>query len=249
MLKIILVIVGAILVTIGLVKLVDKFLPKKLKPVLILALWALIGLLAYNTFMSVYGPIKFNKLKEKRYQVVIDQLKDIRDAQLAHKQVTGKFASDFDNLVKFIDTAKFTLTQRRDSSVVDEELTRRYGGVETFKDIVIIDTLGTKSVKDSIFKDSDRYKRMMNVPVGKPGSKFELKAGFIEQNDIRIPVFEALVKKEVVLHDQDKNLINVENEVISSVVGVQGDAIRIGSMEEAQTTGNWAKFYDTKEEQ
>ncbi|MFD2725866.1 hypothetical protein [Hyunsoonleella rubra] len=249
MLKIILVIVGAILVTIGLVKLVDKFLPKKLKPVLILALWALIGLLAYNTFMSVYGPIKFNKLKEKRYQVVIDQLKDIRDAQLAHKQVTGKFAGDFNNLVKFIDTAKFTLTQRRDSSVVDEELTRRYGGVETFKDIVIIDTLGTKSVKDSIFKDSDRYKRMMNVPVGKPGSKFELKAGFIEQNDIRIPVFEALVKKEVVLHDQDKNLINVENEVISSVVGVQGDAIRIGSMEEAQTTGNWAKFYDTKEEQ
>ncbi len=248
MLKVILVILGAILLTIALVKLVDKFLPLKFRPVLIIALWVLIGFLSYHTFMSVYAPIKFNKLKEQRYQVVIDRLKDIRDAQLAHKQVTGEFAGKFDALVKFIDTAQFTLTQRRDSSVVDEELTKRYGGVETFKDTVIVDTLGYKSIKDSLFKGSDRYKKMMQVPVGQEGAEFELKAGFIQQNDISIPVFESLVKKQVVLFDQDQNLINTENEVISSVVGVQGDAIRIGSMEEAQTTGNWAKFYDTKEE-
>ena len=34
------------------------------------------------------------------------------------------------------------ITQRRDSSIVDEILTKRYGGVKTFKDIVIVDTLG-----------------------------------------------------------------------------------------------------------
>ena len=108
--------------------------------------------------------------------------------------------------MKFIDTAEFTLTQRRDSSVVDEELTKRYGGVETFKDIVIIDTLGTKSVKDSIFKNSDRYKTMMNVPVGEEGAKFKLNAGYLTQNDINIPVFEASVKKAVILFDQPKKL-------------------------------------------
>jgi len=133
MLTVILVVVGVILLTIALVKLVDKFIPSKLKPVLMIALWVLIGFLGYQTFMSIYNPILFNKEKEKRYATVIKSLEDIRDAQLAHKTVTGKFAGNWDHLVKFIDTAQFTLTQRRDSSVVDEELTRRYGGVETIK--------------------------------------------------------------------------------------------------------------------
>ena len=81
------------------------------------------------------------KLKNKRYAEVIERLVDIRDAQLAHRQVTGEFAQDFDNLVKFIDTAQFTITQRRDTLVLDEELTKRYGGVETMKEITLIDTL------------------------------------------------------------------------------------------------------------
>ncbi|MEW4924569.1 hypothetical protein [Algibacter sp. 2305UL17-15] len=245
MLTFILVIVGVILLTIVLVKLIDKFIPSKLKPVLIIALWVLIAFLGYKTFMSVYNPILFNKEKEKRYGVVIKSLEDIRDAQLAHRTVTGRFASDFDKLVKFIDTAKFTLTQRRDSSVVDKELTKRYGGVETFKDIVIIDTLGFTPVKDSLFKNSDRYKKIMNVPVGKEGEKFELKAGFVEQNDLQIPVFEASVKKDVILYDQPKDLVMQEKQVMS-VEGVNGDALKVGSMEEVKTTGNWPKVYGTE---
>lgn len=242
---ILLITVGAILLTILLVKLVDKFVPAKVKPLLVGILWILIAYLGYQTFHSVYAPIQFNKVKVKRYHQVIDGLKDIREAQLAHRQVTGKFANNFDNLVKFIDTAQFTLTQRRDSSVVDEELTRRYGGVETTKDIVIIDTLGFVSIKDSLFKGSDRYKTMMNLPVGKEGAKYELKAGLLEQSKMFIPVFEAFAKKDVILYDQDKNLVAQENQVISSVVGVQGDAVRVGSMEDVDTGGNWAKFYDT----
>ncbi len=119
MLTVILIVVAVILITIGLVWLVDKFIPAKFKPVLILVLWAIIGVLGYQTFMSIYKPIQFNKVKEKRYAEVIERLSDIRDAQLAHRQVTGSFAPNFDNLIKFIDTAKFTITQRRDSTVLD----------------------------------------------------------------------------------------------------------------------------------
>ena len=190
----ILYIVLAILVTIGLVWLIDKYIPSKLRPVVMIVLWVVIGFLAYNTFMSVYKPIQFNQIKNKRYAQVIKNLIDIRDAQLAHKQVIGRFADNFDNLVSFIDTAQFTITQRRDTSVLDVEMTRRFGGVETFKDEVIIDTLGFVSVKDSLFGDDSRYKTMMNVPAGEEGAKFELKAGFLDQNDIKIPVFEASVK-------------------------------------------------------
>lgn len=249
MLTILLVTVGVILLTIGLVKLVDKFIPTKFKPILTIALWALIAFLGYNTYMSIYAPIKFNEVKVKRYKAAISGLKDIRDAQIAHRQVTGKFSGKFEDLIKFIDTAEFTITQRKDSTVIDNEANKRFGLNSMTKEIVVIDTLGTASVKDSIFKNSNRYKTMMNLPegVGKPGDKYQLKAGFIDIGDVVVPVFEAFVMKDVVLYDQDKNLVNQEKEVLSQVVGVQGDAIRVGSMEEAQTVGNWAQLYDTEQ--
>lgn len=246
MFKILLIAVVVILVTFGLVKLVDKFIPSKFKPFLIIALWVIIAFLGYRTYMSIYEPIQFNEVKNKRYSQVIKNLIDIRDSQLAYRQVNGKFADNFDNLVKFIDTAKFTITQRRDSSIIDVEATKRFGGVITTKSIVITDTLGFVSVKDSLFKTSTRYKTMMNVPVGQEGAKFELKAGVLEQNDVKIPVFEAKVKKDVILFDQNRDLVIQENQVVS-VDGVNGDALKVGSMDEVITNGNWPKTYGDNE--
>ena len=102
-------IVVAIILTILIVWLINKFVSAKLKPIVLIALWALIGYLAYINFMSIYEPIQFNKVKNKRYTQVIKNLKDLRHAQLAHRQVTGKFEKDFDKLVKFIDTAQYTI--------------------------------------------------------------------------------------------------------------------------------------------
>lgn len=240
MLTVIIALVIVILLTIGIVWLIDKFVPNKFKPVLHIVLWAVIAFLGYQTFMSVYGEIQFNELKEKRYHLAIDKLKDIRDAEMAYKQVNGKFTDDFDALVKFIDTANFTITQRRDSTVVDAELTKRFGGVTMTREIVIIDTLGFVSVKDSLFGADTRYKTMMNVPVGKPGAKFELKAGLLDN----IPVFEASVDKSILLDGEDKNLIAKEKQVVS-VDGVNGPKLMVGSMNEIKTIGNWPKNYST----
>ncbi|MCF4101448.1 hypothetical protein L1I30_07215 [Gillisia sp. M10.2A] len=216
-----------------------------MKLVIQLLLWIVIIFLGYLVFNSVYEPIQFNKVKEKRYAKVIDRLKDIRAAQLAHQEITGSFEKDFDKLVRFIDTAEFTLTQRRDSTVMDEEYRKAFG-VDKYKDVIVIDTLGTASVKDSLFKDTDRYKRMMNVPVEGVDAKFEMDAGTIVKNDNKIAVFEAKVAKNVILSDQDKDLINQENQVIS-VEGVNGAYIRVGSMEEVNTKGNWPKVYGSDE--
>ena len=121
MLKVIVGIVVVILLTIGIVWVIDKFVPKKLKPVIQLALWVLIFYLSYATFMSVYGEIQFNQLKVKRYKAVIEKLKDIRDAELAHLEITGRFTKKYENLIQFIDTAQYTITQRRDSSIIDKK--------------------------------------------------------------------------------------------------------------------------------
>lgn len=244
MLTFILIAVAVILVTIGLVKLVDKFIPSKFKIYLNIVLWIIIAFLGYQTYQSIYEPIQFNKVKNKRYTKVIESLKDIRDAELAHRQVVGKFSDNFDNLIKFVDTAKFTITQRRDSTILDEVLTKQFG-VDMFKEIVVIDTLGYVPVKDSLFKKSMRYKTMMNVP-GTEGEKFKLQAGFIEQNNIKIPVFEAYVLKNAILADQNKDLLVQENQVVS-VDGVNGDRLKVGSMDEVNTNGNWPKTYGSAE--
>ena len=230
-------------IAIGIVYYVKTSMQDKHRPYILGSLWVLILVFASLLFKSIYNETKFDEVKNARYQVVIKNLKDIRDTQLAHRTVKGVFQDNWDSLVKFVEIDSFTITQRRDSSVLDKEMTKRYGGVKTYKDIVIVDTLGLVSVKDSLFGFDDRYLRMMNVPFSKNDqTKFELKAGFLNQNGIDIPVFESFVRKRVILHDQSLNLVLKENQV-QSVDGVNGPTLKIGSMNEVNTNGNWPKNY------
>lgn len=217
-----------------------------MKLVIQLLLWIIIGVLGYFTFSAIYEPIKFNKVKEARYQKVIEKLIDIRKSEEAYKKVTNRYTANFDSLVRFIDTAQFTITQRRDTTTLDKEFKKTYG-VDKYKDSVIVDTLGKESVKKSIFKNSNRYETMMNVPFT-DGLKFDLEAGEIFHNDNYLPVFEAKVAKKDVLADQSDDLIYQENHVIS-VDGVNGAYISVGSMKQVNTTGNWPKGYDPNNRQ
>lgn len=209
-------------------------------------LWLVIIFLAYLTFNAVYEPIQFNKIKEKRYAKVIENLKDIRAAELAHKEVTGRFSGNWDSLVRFLDTAEFAITQRRDTTFLDEEYKKTYG-VDQYIEKVVVDTLGFVSVKDSLFKGNEqRYKNMMNVPVEGVNAKFDLEAGTIKKGESNIPVFEVKVAKAKVLHDQDRTLVLQENE-IQSVDDVNGRYISVGSLSEVNTSGNWPKVYGDNE--
>ncbi len=230
-------------IAIGIVYYVKTRMQDKHRPYVLGSLWFLILVFASLLFTSIYDEIKFDEVKNVRYQLVIKNLKDIRDTQLAHRTVKGVFQDNWDSLVKFVEIDSFTITQRRDSSVLDKEMTKRYGGVKTFKDVVIVDTLGFISVKDSLFGFDDRYLSMMYVPFSKDDqTRFKLKAGFLNQNGIDIPVFEAFVKKRVILFDQSLNLVLKENQV-QSVDGVNGSSLKIGSMNEVNTNGNWPKNY------
>lgn len=241
MLKVVIAIIAIILLTIAIVWLIDKFVPKKIKPLLNLVLWILIIFLGYLTYESIAGELRFKKIKDDRYQVVVNRLIDIQKAEVAYKDVNGKYTDKYDNLIRFIDTAKVPITERRDSTVLDEEKTKRFNGIEYFKTLIVVDTLDYYSVKDSLFKNVD-YKNIMNIGVGEPGAKFELKAGSIDD----IPVFEASVDKSIILFDQDKNLVSNEKQTVS-VDGVNGPKIVVGSMNEVKTTGNWPKNFAKKE--
>ncbi|MCG2418668.1 hypothetical protein K8089_06505 [Aequorivita sp. F47161] len=215
-----------------------------MKLVIQIVLWIVIIFLGWKLYNSVMGPVEFNKVKEARYAKVIKNLKDIQAAELAHKEITGSFTGDWDSLVRFIDTAKFARTQRRDTSYADVAKNKAYGiDKGYFIEESLIDTLGFTPVRDSLFGGTDRYKTMMNVPVEDTDAKFELKAGKIEKNDVSYSVFEAKVSKKVILADQDPDLIAQELQV-QSVDGVNGPDIKVGSLEEVNTSGNWPKIYD-----
>jgi hypothetical protein len=105
----------------------SKHYKKDMKVVLQIVLWVVIVVLVYFNYKAIYGPVEFNKAKEKRYAQVIQKMDKIRKAQLAFREVNGKFTASFDSLTRFIDTAEFTLTQRRDTSFLDLEYLKVYG--------------------------------------------------------------------------------------------------------------------------
>ena len=216
-----------------------------MKLVIQIVLWIVIIFLGWKLWGSIMGPVEFNKIKEARYTKVIKSLKDIQAAELAHKDITGNFTGSFDSLISFLDTAQFAITQRRDTSYADVEKNKAYGIDQGyFKNDVLIDTLAFTLVKDSLFKGSDRYKTMMNVPVEGVDAKFELRAGNLVKNDASYSVFEARVPKEIVLNKLDKDLV-IQEKQVQSVDGVRGEYIQVGSMEDVNTTGNWSKLYDS----
>ena len=219
-----------------------------MKVVIQIVLWIVIIFLGYKLYNSVLGPVQFNKEKEVRYRAVIKTLKDVRVAQLAHQEIAGGFTGNFDSLVQFIDTAQFAIIQRRDTSYADVEKNRAYGIDEGyFIEETLLDTLGFVPVKDSLFGNSDRYKTMMNVPVEGSDAQFEMEAGTLEKNGTIYSVFECKVAKDVILYDKDKDLVAQEKQV-NSVDGVNGEYIKIGSMDEINTSGSWPKLYDTNPE-
>ena len=242
-------IILGILVCVGLIYLMEKYIPLKFNPTISIFLWVVILFLGYSLYKSIIGPVEFNKVKQVRYAKVIENLKDIRISELAHQEIEGKFSGDFDSLVQFIDTAKFAIIQRRDTSYADVEKNRAFGLDAQkggyYKEEIIVDTLRFASVKDSLFGDSDRYKTMMNIPLEiAEGAKFELKAGKYEKNDVLYSVFEASVAKRLILSDQDTDLIYQEEQLVS-VDGINGPTVRVGTMNDIDTGGNWPKLYDS----
>ena len=212
------------------------------KRALELFLWVLSIFFASQIYSSINGPIKFNQVKNDRYTQVIDRLKDIRTAQIAHKDVNGFYANNFDSLVSFIDNGIFTVIEKRDSSYLEYNRTYR---IDMLKEVEIVDTLGFVPVKDSLFGDNESYKMMAKVPVEGTDSEFSIKADIIDKNGYQVPVFEVKVKKDVVLFDQNKDLLDQENKVIS-VDGVNGPEIILGSMSDVSTSGNWPTIFDAK---
>lgn len=207
-----------------------------------IVLWGLSIFFGYQIYKSISGPLEFKKVKEKRFAEVIAKLKDIRDSEEAFRNVNGKYTKNFDSLVYFIENAQFTLTTQRDTSWMEYDPIYK---IDMPKEGKIIDTLGFVPVKDSLFKNNTRYKEMMYIPFT-DNKKFDLEAKTIEKNGYEAWVFQAKAKKEDVLKDQPKDLVDQELATENITEDIKGPEIMVGSLDEVSTNGNWPTIYDAK---
>lgn len=235
----ILIIIVAILAVAGIAYLIVNKLPSKFKPLVSLALWAFIIFFGYQIYQSIMKPIHFNKEKKVRYTKVIENLKTIRDAQLAFGEVHRRFTANPQELINFIKNDSFAVTEVKNIVVTEQR-----GLITIDVEKRIVDTVGMDPVINS-FKDRD-FKNMMTVPG--TDAKFKLEIGKVERvQGIKTSVFEAKVDKAVVLEGMDIDLIRQEKEALGGI-NVPGGYISVGSLEDVSSNGNWPPFYDVKKE-
>ena len=249
MLEIAIYLVVLVVLIFVLVKLIDKFVTPGNKKVFTIVLWGISLFIVYLIYASIMKPIEFQNEKEARYEVAVKTMLDIKKLQTGYKSVNGKYADTFDELVKFVENGEFEIISRRDTAVIDAAKNAAFGikvgadGVGGFfKDEVIITKLGTVKVKDSLFKNSDRYKRLNVVKVGGVEVPVSMKTGVVTRNDMNISVFQAIIDKNALLKDLDQELVKQENKV-ESIDEINGPQIILGSLEEVTLTGNWPKKY------
>jgi len=235
----ILIILLAIVATGALAYLITNKVSKKARPIISIVLWLLVIFFGYKIYKGIMGPIEFNKEKIARYTPVIDNLKTIRDAQVAHKAVTGNFSNNPANLIKFIDTAKFAITETKNVIKTVNKGTD-YSPIMIEVEERIVDTIGYKDVKAD-FAGID-YSKMFNVPG--TSAKFDLKTGYVEKvQGVKSPVFLAQVAKQTVLEGLPIHLIKQEKEALAPEV--TGEFLSVGSLDDVKTNGNWPILYDT----
>ena len=219
-------------------KLIVNHVPHKLFPLISIVLLLISGFLGYLIVDSIVGDIKFNNEKVKRYQVAVDGLKLIRDAELAYKNVKGDYTNDFTKLINFIENDSFPLLRTLEKT---KQVTDR--GVAREIEFKILDTIGYQRVKLD-FEGKD-YKNMMYVPG--TSMKYELKTGYVIKgvNKYKAPVFEAKIAKTAILEGLREDLLKKELQIVG-VDEINGESIIVGTLEDVKETGNWPPSYDKR---
>lgn len=154
-----------------------------------LGLFVVIVLLAYFLYESIAEPMRFQAEKDKRYAKVIQNLKDIRTAELAYKDKYGFFADDFDKLENFVkyDSLEFI---RKIGEIPDHLLDSLTEAEAVKMELIIRDTISI-SVLDTVFGRDYAIDSLRFVPFTS-GAVFTLGAGEIETGSkVKVKVFEA----------------------------------------------------------
>lgn len=186
-------------------------------------------LLVYLVFDSIRQPVAFENTRRTRESEVIQNLKDIRSTQTLFKQTYNRYTASFDSLIEYVKTGELPVV----NIIADP--------TDTTFTKTINDTVGYIKVSDSLFKNRVNFNvnDLRYIPFSDK-EEFELQAGFITRGGLKVAVFEAKAPYKSYLNDEDKkfrqrvNNLRAEQEDLGKYAG-----LKVGSMDEASTNGNW----------
>lgn len=197
-----------------------------MKRVIQILLAIVIVALAYFVYDSIMKPVRFDQEKTYRTGLTVERLKDIRSAQIVYKAQNHAFASDFDTLIDFIKTGHIPVVKMIPDPT-DTTFSRS-----------ILDTIGFVPVIDSLYRLKPKFNpdRIRFVPLT-DGAKFDMHASFIKRSNVNVPVFEVTVHNNVYLNGLDEQMIlNLSDKQETNNLF---PGLKIGSLNEASTDGNW----------
>lgn len=198
-----------------------------MKTVYQIVLAIVIVVIAYFVYESIMKPIRFVEEKNKRYDVTIQRLIDVRTAQVAYRSRYNKYTGSFDTLITFLKEGQFKVVKQIGSE--DDSLAVAQGKV--YRDTILV------AVRDSLFKnyavDSLRF-----VPFS-GGAQFEMAAGELETGSkVKVKVFECKAHNDIILKGLDRQEIINMNDLAKKLEKYAG--LKVGSMTEAtNNAGNW----------
>jgi hypothetical protein len=188
------------------------------RPIIQIVLAILSLILVYFIYNGIQGPIKFRNQVKQRTEVVVNKMKDIRDAQIAYRNVNGKYTASFDTLIDFIQNGKIPIIKL----TADPE--------DTTFTIMFVDTVGYTLVKDSIFGKKEKFSPSdLRIIPYSDGAEFSLQAGTTVKGNVNVNVIEVFAANKYFLKGLELKKNHIDPE----------DGLKFGSMSEPTTDGNW----------
>lgn len=181
--------------------------------------------LGFLLFRSINKPVRFENALSLRSDAIVAKLKDIRTAENLFRNQYGRYTSSFDSLKEFVKSGKIPEVKIIPDPK-DTTFTR-----------TISDTIGYINIFDSIFvKKNYPIAKLNEVPFSN-GDLFSIMAGKINKSGVEVNVFEVSAPMEIYTKDLDKQLVINKIKELKDKSKFPG--LKVGSMNEATTDGNW----------
>ena len=213
--------------------------------------------LVYLLVDSIQQPVEFNKHKAYRESIAVQRLKDIRDLQVAYKNVNGRYVSTIDSLKKFYNEGKIQVVMQvgsKDDSLAmatTKKVTAKLRGLKGEKlnqklqelynageKNLVFSMNSTVFVKDTLFHGRTDFHIDSLAWIPFSGDSIEMSAITRTVQGVKVPLFEAKMPYRSLLKGLDRQLqINLfaEREDLGRYNGLM-----VGSIDAPNNNaGNW----------
>ena len=190
-----------------------------------LILPACIAGLAYALVASIMEPVHFEKHREYRKGIAVQRLKDIRELQVAFKNVNGKYTADVDSLIMFYKDGKMKVVmqigsqddsvavantkslKRRKPRIKPEEMLKLYNEGQS----LVFKIENEVAVRDTLFNDRENFIVDSLAFIPFCGDSIIMASTVKKVSGVNVPLFEASMPYKSLLKGLNNQLrINLD---------------------------------------